>query len=210
MSDAKEDVYAEAGIAQEPIGFGERPAVVVVDLQLAFTDPGYALGTDLDDVVEANAALVDAAHEADVPVYYTRVVWREDFRDAAVFAIKAAPDDDGLVKGSPLLELDPRLPVTGEDHVVDKEQPSGFFNTELDTMLTFERVDTTIVGGATTSGCVRATVVDACSHGYRPMVPVECVGDRAEEPHEANLFDMDSKYADVVTVAETLGYLASR
>lgn len=207
MSKSKEEIYEEAGIAQETIGFGEHPAVIVVDLQLAFTDPEYALGSDLDEVVEATSQLVEAAHEKDVPAYYTRVVWREDFRDAAIFAIKAAPSDDGLVEGSPYLEIDPRLPTTELDHVIDKDQPSGFFNTELDTMLTFENVDTTIVAGATTSGCVRATVVDACSHGYRPIVPIECVGDRAEEPHEANLFDMGSKYADVVTLEETLAYL---
>ena len=85
-----------------------------------------------------------------------------------------------------------------DEVVVDKQQPSAFFGTELDTVLTYEGVDTVVVAGATTSGCVRATVVDACSHGYRPIVPIQCVGDRAEEPHEANLFDMGSKYADLL------------
>lgn len=206
---SKEEVYRESGIGVESLEPGDSPAVVVVDLQTAFTDPDYALGSDLDETVEATARLVDAAHENDVPVFYTRVVWREDYRDGAVFAIKAAPSDDGLVEGSEYLEIDPRIDVVDEDHIIDKDQASAFFDTELDTMLTFENVDTTIVAGATTSGCVRATVVDACQHGYVPLVVEDCVGDRAREPHEANLFDMHSKYAEVVDLDEVLDYLGS-
>ncbi|MFB6097376.1 MAG: isochorismatase family protein [Haloferacaceae archaeon] len=208
-TDDKERIYESSGIGVESLEPGDSPAVVVVDLQTAFTDPDYALGSDLDDTVEATARVVDAAHAADVPVFYTRVVWREDYRDGAVFAIKAAPSDDGLVEGSEYLEIDPRLEVAERDHVIDKDQASAFFETELDTMLTFDRVDTTIVTGATTSGCVRATVVDACQHGYIPLVPEECVGDRAQDPHEANLFDMHSKYAEVVDLDDVLEYLDS-
>lgn len=205
----KEEIYESSGIGVESLEPGENPAIVVVDLQTAFTDPDYALGSDLDGVVEATAELVVAAHANDVPVFYTRVVWREDYRDGAVFAIKAAPSDDGLVEGSEYLEIDPRLDVVEQDHIIDKDQASAFFDTELNTMLTFEGIDTTIVTGATTSGCVRATVVDACQHGYIPLVPEECVGDRAQDPHEANLFDMHSKYAEVVDLEDVLGYLDS-
>lgn len=209
IEQSKEEIYEASGIGVETLEPGVNPAVVVVDLQTAFTDPGYALGSDLDETVEATARLVDAAHVNDIPVYYTRVVWREDYRDGAIFAIKAAPSDDGLVEGSEYLEIDPRLDVTADDHIIDKDQASGFFETELNTMLTFDRVDTTVIAGATTSGCVRATVVDACQHGYIPIVPVECVGDRAREPHEANLFDMGSKYAELKHLDEVLDYFDS-
>jgi nicotinamidase-related amidase len=196
-----DDVYEDAGITGD-IGFGDSPAIVVVDLQTAFTDPECSLGSDLDETVEANAELLETAREHDVPVFFTRCVYREDARDGAVFAEKI-PSTKELTRDSPWLEIDPRLNPTEADHIVEKQQPSGFFETELDTMLTFEGVDTAVITGATTSGCVRATVVDACSHGYRPIVPVECVGDRAEDPHEANLFDMGSKYADLMGLEET-------
>jgi nicotinamidase-related amidase len=195
MSDT-EEIYEESGITGD-IGFGDSPAIVVIDLQTAFTDPACSLGSDLDDTVEANADLLETAREHDVPIYFTRCVYRDDARDGAVFAEKI-PSTAELTRDSEWLEIDPRLEPSDDDHVVEKQQPSGFFDTELDTMLTYEGVDTTVITGATTSGCVRATVVDACSHGYRPIVPEECVGDRAEDPHEANLFDMDSKYADVI------------
>ncbi len=196
----KEEIYEDSGITGE-IGFGDSPAIVVIDLQTAFTDPECSLGSDLDETVEANAELLETAREHDVPIYFTRCVYRDDARDGAVFAEKI-PSTAELTRDSKWLEIDPRLDPSGDDHIVEKQQPSGFFDTELDTMLTYEGIDTTVITGATTSGCVRATVTDACSHGYRPIVPEECVGDRAEGPHEANLFDMDSKYADVMALED--------
>lgn len=200
MSETKEEIYEEAGITGE-IGFGDSPGIVVVDLQTAFTDPECPLGADLDETVEANAELLAVAREEGVPIFFTRCVYREDARDGAVFAEKI-PSTKELTRDSEWLEIDPRLDPSEDDHVVEKQQPSAFFDTELDTMLTYEGIDTAVVTGATTSGCVRATVTDAMSHGYRPIVPVECVGDRAEDPHEANLFDMGSKYADLMTLDE--------
>lgn len=199
MSDT-EEIYEESGITGD-IGFGDSPAIVVIDLQTAFTDPACSLGSDLDGTVEANADLLETAREHDVPIYFTRCVYRDDARDGAIFAEKI-PSTAELTRDSEWLEIDPRLDPSDGDHIVEKQQPSGFFDTELDTMLTYEGIDTTVITGATTSGCVRATVVDACSHGYRPIVPEECVGDRAEDPHEANLFDMDSKYADVMGLGD--------
>lgn len=196
------ETYEVTGIGVDRIGFGESPAIVVVDLQQAFTDPKCPLGSDLDDTVLSTVTLLETAHSLDVPVYFTRVVWRDDYRDAGIFSVKAAPEGDHLTADSDYSTLDPRLPVAESDHVVDKEQPSAFFGTELNTMLTADGVDTVVIAGATTSGCVRATVVDACSYGYRPMVPRECVGDRAADPHEASLFDMDAKYADVLSLDE--------
>jgi nicotinamidase-related amidase len=203
--DETEAVYERAGMTNE-LGFGDTPAVVVVDLQRGFTDPDSPLGSPLDEVVEATARLVETAHDRGVPVYYTRCVYRSDLRDGGTFTEKV-PTARELAHGSEWVPVDDRLPVTDADHVIDKQQPSAFFETELGTMLTYEGVDTVVIAGATTSGCVRATVVDACSHGYRPMVAVDCVGDRAEDPHEANLFDMGSKYADLLTLEEVIDRL---
>lgn len=190
-----DETYENAGITGS-VGFGESPAVVVVDLQRAFTDPSCPLGADLDETVEATAGLLAVAREAGTPVFFSRCVYRPDACDGAVFAEKI-PSTTELTPDSEWVEIDPRLEPEPEDAVVTKQQPSAFFDTGLDTMLTYEGIDTVVVTGATTSGCVRATVVDACSHGYRTVVPVECVGDRARDPHEANLFDMGSKYADL-------------
>lgn len=201
----KEQIYEEAGITGA-VGFGDSPAVVVVDLQTAFTDPACPLGADLDDTVEATAQLLTVAREADVPVVFTRCVYRKDRRDGAVFAEKI-PSTEELTSDSEWVELDPRLAPPDDAVVIEKQQPSAFFETGLDTMFTYEGIDTVVITGATTSGCVRATVVDACSHGYRPIVPIQCVGDRAQEPHEANLFDMGSKYADLLDRQDVEGRL---
>ena len=206
MTDSKTDVYERAGMTTE-LGFGDYPAVLIVDLQRGFTDPESPLGSDQDDVVKATDCLLKAARANDVPVFFTRCVYRDDLRDGAVFTEKV-PTAEALTADSKWTPIDSRLDVQKADHLVDKQMPSAFFETELDTMLTYEGVDTVVVAGATTSGCIRATVVDACSHGYRPMIPKTCVGDRAPEPHEANLFDMGSKYADVLdleTVVTELG-----
>jgi nicotinamidase-related amidase len=196
MPSDTEELYREAGI-EGRVGFGESPAVIVVDLQRGFTDPACPLGSDLDAVVEDTSHLLTAAREAGVPVVFTRGVYRPDGRDGGPFAEKV-PSVKRLTRDSKWTEIDPRLKPQDDEHVVDKQQPSGFFRTELDTMFTHRGIDTTIIAGATTSGCVRATVLDACMRGYRPIVPWECVGDRAPDPHEANLFDIDSKYGDVV------------
>jgi len=192
----RDSTYEEAGMTNE-LGFGDAPAVVVVDLQTGFTDPESPLGSELDDVVASTARLLETAHEYNVPTYLTRCVYREDLKDGGVFTEKV-PTAEALAGDSAWLDIDHRIPRDESDHLIDKQMPSAFFDTNLDSMLTAEGVDTLVVAGATTSGCVRATVVDACSYGYRPMVPTECVGDRAQEPHDANLFDMGSKYADLM------------
>ena len=122
--------------------------------------------------------------------------------------IEKGPKLETLREGSKWVEIDDRLATTDTDHVLNKRQASAFHETEIGSMLTAWEVDTVIVCGCTTSGCVRASVVDACSHGYRTIVPEECVGDRAQEPHDANLFDMNAKYADVRPVDEVERHLA--
>jgi nicotinamidase-related amidase len=206
MTDDKERIYERAGM-DNLIGYGERPALLVVDLQTGFTDPEGALGGDLSAVVDRTARLVEAAHENDVPVVYTRIV--TDHPDGADLGtwIEKIPTLEVLAAGSEWVELDPRLPRAGDDYVLEKKQASAFHETELDSMLAAWGIDTIVISGCTTSGCVRASAVDACSHGYRPIVAEESVGDRATDPHEANLFDIHSKYGDVRPVGEVLEYL---
>lgn len=204
----KEMIYERAGM-DNLIGYGEAPAVVVVDLQTGFTDPDCPLGGDLTDVVEETNEVLDAAHGSGVPVVFTRII--TDHPDAADLGawVKKIPTLTVLAGGSEWVEIDDRLAMAEADYLLDKKQASAFHETELESMLSTWGVDTVIVAGCTTSGCVRASVVDACSHGYRTIVPEESVGDRAVDPHEANLFDMHSKYGDVRPVQEVVDYLAS-
>ncbi len=208
MAEDKGAIYERAAMDNQ-IGYGESPMLLVVDLQTGFTDPANPLGGDLTEVVERTNQLVDAAHEGDLPVVFTRIVAKhDDVRDFGVWGEKI-PSLETLQAGSEWVDIDDRLHVIDDDHVLDKRQASAFHETELDSMLAYWRVDTVIVTGCTTSGCIRASAVDACSHGFRTIVPEEAVGDRALEPHEANLFDINAKYGDVRPVEEVVEYLAS-
>lgn len=200
--DEAREVYRRAGITGK-VGFGRRAAVVVVDLSYGFTDPGCTLGAELGDVVRQTRRLLDAARERGLPVFFTTVAYQEDLRDAGVWREKF-PSLDALKEGRRDVELDGRLGRRPTEPLLVKKYPSAFFGTPLASHLVSLGVDTLIVTGATTSGCVRATVVDSLQHGFRTIVPEECVGDRAEAPHRANLFDMGSKYADVMSVEEVL------
>jgi len=143
-----------------------------------------------------------------VPVIYSTATYRGDLLDAGWFGVKV-PSMKLLQEGSRAVEIDSRVARQPEDFVISEKMPSVFFGTNLTILLTRLQIDTLIVTGCTTSGCVRATVVDGCSSGYRVIVPRECVGDRAQVPHEVNLFDMDQKYADVVPLQEVISYLES-
>lgn len=209
MSEDKETVYERADMDNQ-VGYGDEPALLVVDLQTGFTDPENPLGGDLTDVVERTNALVDAAHEGDVPVVFTRIVTKhEDARDLGVWGEKV-PSLSTLHEDGEWVDIDPRLHVEDRDHVLDKRQASAYHETELDSLLNYFGTDTVVVTGCTTSGCIRATAVDACSHGYYTIVPEKAVGDRALEPHEANLFDINAKYGDVRPVDEVADYLADQ
>jgi nicotinamidase-related amidase len=206
MTDDKQAIYERADMNNQA-GYGDDPAVLVVDLQTGFTDPDNPLGGDLMTVVERTNTLVDTAHEGNVPVVFTRIVTKhDDARDLGVWGEKV-PSLATLQAGSEWVDIDPRLHVGEDDHVLDKRQASAYHETELDSMLTALDVDTVVITGCTTSGCIRATAVDACSHGYYTVIPESAVGDRAAEPHETNLFDIDSKYGDVRPVEEVADYL---
>jgi nicotinamidase-related amidase len=207
-NDDKQAVYERATMDNR-VGYGDSPMLLVVDLQTGFTDGDNPLGGDLTEVVERTNRLLSAAHDGDVPVVFTRIVTtHEEGHDYGIW-LEKIPALDTLAAGSEWVDIDPRLEREPDDHVLDKRQASAFHETELDSMLGYLGVDTCVVTGCTTSGCIRASAVDACAHGYRCIVPEEAVGDRALEPHEANLFDINAKYGDVRPVSEVTDYLES-
>jgi maleamate amidohydrolase len=188
-------------------GFGTRPALVVVDVNRGFTDPRSPLVCDLDEVVVAIQRLLEEMRAAGLPVVYTTVSYTEaDKRTAAAF-IDKVPALLTLEAGSAWVEIDARIAPRPDEPVLNKLFASAFYGTTLASFLAANLCDSLIVTGASTSGCVRATVVDALQHGYRTTVPREAVGDRNPAAHEANLFDIDAKYGDVVSVDEVVAHL---
>ena len=198
--------YDTAGLGRS-VGFGSRPAVVVVDLHVAFTDPSYPLGADLDDVVRVNADLLAVAHANSVPVFLTRTGYQDPDEEIWPWTLKA-PGLRSLHTYGPGFEIDPRLGTAPTDRVLTKKFNSAFFGTDLADDLSSLGVDTLIVTGATTSGCVRATVVDSAQNRLRTVVPLEAVGDRCAGPHHSSLYDMNAKWADVLPVGTVKDWLA--
>ncbi len=190
---------------RQAVGLGECPALLLVDMINGFTDPACPLGSDCAGVVAANATLLAAFRQRGLPVFYTTVVYH-DAAQARVFRVRL-PALNVLAPGSRWVEVDPALaPQTGEV-VVEKQWASAFYGTNLADQLRACGVDSLIVTGLTTSGCVRATVVDGLQHDYPVVVPREAVGDRNGAAHEANLHDMNAKYADVLSLEEVLALL---
>ncbi|MEO9095816.1 MAG: isochorismatase family protein [Microbacteriaceae bacterium] len=180
--------------------------MLVVDLSRGFTDPSCALGSNLDDVVAANVRLLAAARARHVPVVFTTIAFSEAPADGGVW-LQKVPSLATLQAGSKWVEIDPRLGARPDETVITKRFASAFFGTHLPTVLTALGADTVIMTGATTSGCVRASGIDSMQYGYPTVIPRECVGDRHDAPHEANLFDLDAKYSDVTTLANVLDYI---
>ncbi len=198
-------IYKKQGMGNA-LGFGKKAALVVVDFVNGFNDPEVFGGGNIPDAIEATKGLLEAARRNNVPVAFTRIIYQKDGSNAGVFAEKA-PKLKTLTNDNPLSQVVPELEPREGEYIVDKTEASSFHGTGFGAWLTYHRVDTLIVTGATTSGCVRATVVDACAHNYRPIVPRDCVGDRAIGPHDASLFDMGQKYADVIASNEVIAEL---
>ena len=207
MSDETREIYERARLGQS-VTLGTRPAVLVVDFSRGFTDPESTLGSDLTREVEATNRLLDAARERKIPIIFTTIGFEPNLKDASLW-IEKLPALEELVVGSKWVEIDPRLERRKDETVILRKGPSAFFGTNLPSILTSQGVDTIILCGATTSGCIRASAVDLLQYGYPTLVPRECVGDRAQGPHEANLVDIQAKYADVVSVEEALAYIES-
>jgi maleamate amidohydrolase len=194
------DIYARQGLGHAA-GFGAAPALVIVDFVNGFADPAEFGGGNIADAIAATVPLLAFARAAAWPVAHTRVVYAEDGSDAGVFTLKA-PSLRKLTEASPLSHIVAELAPQHGELIVRKQGASGFFATPLAAWLAFRRVDTVLVAGCTTSGCVRATVVDAMQHNHRVICVTDCVGDRALAPHAANLFDIGQKYADLMTRTE--------
>ncbi|MFC1466363.1 MAG: N-carbamoylsarcosine amidohydrolase [Candidatus Brachytrichaceae bacterium NZ_4S206] len=196
------------GVFDGRLGFGKKPAVLVVDFIRAYTTSGSALfAGPVCDAVMQTVDVLAAARAKGVLVIYTKVLYNKHGLDGGIF-VQKVPVLRTMVEGEPLAEIVPELAPHPQDVVIVKQYASAFFGTSLAPLLTSQGVDTIILTGCSTSGCVRATAVDGMQYGFRVMVPRECVGDRRPEPHEANLFDINSKYGDVVSKQEVLAYLA--
>jgi nicotinamidase-related amidase len=196
----------ERGLARR-LGFGRHPALLVVDFARGFTDPEMPLAGDFDLPIGHTARLLELVRGDGWPVYLTAVAYDDaDLADAGVWARKV-PASATLKTGTPGVELDPRLGRRAGDSVIVKKYASAFFGTDLSSRLTARAVDTLLVCGCTTSGCVRASAVDGLQHGFRVMVVREAVGDRDDDAHVQSLLDLQAKYADVVSAKEVESYL---
>lgn len=190
------------------IGFGRAPALILVDFVQAYFEPSCELFADVQDSLDSALRIRAAAQAAGLLVIYTNVVIHRHALNGGRFYQKARPLHNFL-EGSSMGRWPAGLMPADDELVISKQYPSAFFGTSLAATLTARGVDSLIITGVTTSGCIRATCVDCCSHGFIPIVVADACGDRHAAPHEANLFDMDAKYADVVSEAEALTYLAT-
>lgn len=198
--------YNIAGIGRQ-VGFGERPAIICIDFFNGMTDPNFPLGTEVDTQIAATNDLLQVARKQGFPIIHTTVEFA-DPKEGGPF-LKKIPGLAELKPGSHWSAFDDRIKPEPSDYVIVKKYQSGFYGTNLQALLTSLQVDTTIVTGISTSGCVRATVVDAMQGGFRVIIPRECVGDRSPAQGEANLIDMDAKNGDVLPVADVIAKLAS-
>lgn len=192
----------QTGIAGVSAGIGKSPAILVIDLQRAFTNTDHKLGADLSTVIEHTNRLIGVARKINAPVIFTRHV--QNSHPKRVGMNQKVPALDTLSPDADCIALDERLDRREDDLVIEKTQASAFHQTELGDYLTGMGVDSVIVTGTTTSGCIRAGATDSCSNGYRTTIPEECVGDRSPEQGQANLLDLDARYADVRPLEDVL------
>jgi len=190
------------------IGFGQRPALLLIDFVAGYFDPQCDLYADVDDALDSALRLRDIARKAPIPVVYTRLDYDTAGVSGGVF-FRKTPVLSNLVRGEPGSTWANGLEPDANEIVIAKQYPSAFFATSLASTLNALGVDSVILTGLTTSGCVRASCVDAMSHGFITSVVAEACGDRHDDPHQANLFDMNAKYADVVSEQEAQAFLMS-
>ncbi|HCU0431840.1 TPA: isochorismatase family protein [Serratia marcescens] len=206
MNDTLSDNYR--GVWGQRIGFGRRPALLAIDFMQAYTTEGAPLfAPGVVSAVEESRELLACARRTGIPVIHTHIRYHAGhFADGGLW-VKKAPVMKGMVAGNPLAAFCPPVAPLADEVVLSKQYASAFFGTALAPLLVAQGIDTLLMIGCSTSGCIRASAVDAVQHGFRAMVVRECVGDRHPGPHEANLFDIDSKYGDVVHKQEALDYL---
>ena len=188
------------------IGYGKKPALILIDFVEAYFDQGCELYADIETEFHSALRIRQLAHERGVPVILTNVVYQQGGADGGAFYKKVKPLRH-FQKGQPMGEWPKGLEPLENELIVSKQYPSAFFGTSLAATLTSMGVDSLILTGLTTSGCVRASCIDCVSSGFIPIVVADACGDRHEDPHNANLFDMNAKYADVVSEADVISYL---
>ena len=208
MTQKNDDLTANyVGAFDGRLSFGQRPALLIVDFVMAYLDPASPLYAGVEDALASNERLLAAARAAVIPVFFTNVVYQADGADGGLF-YKKIPSLRVFLEGSRLGAFPPSLqPVDGE-RVISKQFASAFFGTSLAETLSEEGIDTLLITGLSTSGCVRATALDALQSGFAPFVVREACGDRHPAPHEANLFDLQAKYAEVVSEQEACALIS--
>lgn len=202
-----EKFFKQRGFGKK-IGFGISPAILVVDFINAFTNyhnSEMVLASNLDQQLLETNRLIDASRSQGIPVLFTTVSYDDDLKEAGIWALKQSGTKT-LKAGTEGVEIDYNLHVLEKDSIVVKKYASAFFGTDLASRLVSQKIDTLIITGCTTSGCVRATAVDGISNGFRPIIVKEAVGDRSEKAHEQSLFDLQAKYADVESIDSVLTY----
>lgn len=206
MSDQSAAIYKEMTYDSGEIGYGERPGIIVVDFQTGFTDPQYPLGGAalIERAVGNTARLLEVARRCDVPVASCYTAYSSK-RDMPYWKVSAIGED--LIHGHPSTEIDPRIRDADYDVAFCKSGASIFFQTPLVPFFTKERVDTVIVTGCVTSGCIRASVIDSFQYGFRTIVPEDCVGDHDERPHQDNLRDVGRRYCDITDADAVIAWL---
>ena len=197
--------YAAAGYNNR-LGFGARPALLLIDFVQAYFEPGSPFHAGVDDALASAVRVLGAARAAGIPVIFTNVRFQAGGLDGGIF-LRKVPNLKAYLPGSPLGRFPDGLAPGPDELVISKQYASAFFGTSLAATLTAAGIDTVLLTGLTTSGCVRATCVDTMQHGFIPVVVRDACGDRHPVPHEANLFDMDAKYADVVSETQAVSFL---
>lgn len=207
MADDLKDNYA--GAFDGALGFGKRPALLIVDVVVAYLTPGSPLyDPAFQAALESNERLVAAARAAGMPVIFTNVVYQPGGADGGLFYAKV-PALKAFQRGSAMGAFPDTLQPAEADTIVSKQYASAFFGTSLASTLSAQRIDTLLITGFSTSGCVRATALDALQHGFVPFVVADACGDRHPAPHQANLFDLQAKYAEVVSEARALDLIGA-
>ncbi len=203
---SQEQTYAAAGFGQS-VPRGTRPAIIVVDFTYGFTDTQYPTASDMAPQIAATKQLTDLARSKGFPVIYTTISYHPGEVNQLPW-LKKATGMAALLEGTRLVDVDASTGIQPTDTLITKKGASAFFGTSLAAVLAGCRVDTAIITGATTSGCVRASAVDAVQSGFHVLVPADCCGDRASAPHDAALYDIHQKYGDVTDAADIFTYLS--
>jgi maleamate amidohydrolase len=195
------------GVWGQRIGFGQKAALLMIDFMRGYTTEGAPLfAPGVVSAVAQSVELLASARHHGIPVVHTNIRYHPGhFADGGIW-VKKAPVMKDMVEGNPLAAFCEEVLPQADEVVISKQYASAFFGSSLASMLHAQGIDTVVLAGCSTSGCIRATAVDAVQHGFRTIVVRECVGDRHPAPHEANLFDIDSKYGDVVSKQEAIAH----